>query len=226
VLSRLYNALYRGLRAVFRVAARPLARRVNANEVSIARGLLSIPVVWLLLAGRAVPGGIALYVLSWTLDLLDGAIAEERRRIGLAADPDLGEVVDTLADKAFLLPILLALLLAGNYLTSTRLAARLLGATVGLTVASEIYLAARRLRDFIARAPAYPPFPPGKIKVWMQAIGTGCLILAFPLSGGGAALSGLGLLVLSLPLAAWSIAAKQRATRRRRESGEGRGELE
>ncbi|MEM8932234.1 MAG: CDP-alcohol phosphatidyltransferase family protein [Acidobacteriota bacterium] len=190
----------RGLRWPLRGVARRIARRMSANVVSVTRVVLLPGVLWLIFVERSIGPGIGLYVLSWLLDILDGAVAAERQTLGKADDPALGELVDTVCDKVFVLPLLGVLAV-----TSPGWVGR---SVLGVVLASELMLLVRRWLDYRRGVTVYSPLAVGKIKVWLQAIGVGLLLVVTPRSDGVVAGIGLLLLAATLPINVVSLRAK------------------
>jgi phosphatidylglycerophosphate synthase len=181
--------------------ARRIAPRVGGDPISIARGALAAPVVAALALGWPAPVGLALYAAAWMTDILDGAVARERRRLGLPGDPDRGELIDTVADKVLLLAVALSLAIAAPGPVERAVLATLL---VG-----EGYLLGKRIRDYRGGRRAYPPMALGRPKVWIQAIAIGALVAARLGAAPAWASAGTLLLGATLPLVALSIWAKR-----------------
>lgn len=191
----------RRLRSGLAVPARWLARRVSGNAVSAARVLLVPAILWLAWIADRAAGALLLYTAGWGLDLLDGAVAEQRRRVGAADDPALGEFVDTVCDKLYLLPLLVALPIAAG--------AWPWWAVLVPVVVSELVLLARRCLDYRRGLTDYSSFPLGKVKVWQQAIGGGLLLATWSRPASVAAGVGLILLAATLPYNVLSLRAKR-----------------
>ena len=163
------------------------------NLLSLAR-IAAVPmIVWLLRDTSAKTAFVTLviYIAAAVTDFLDGFLA---RRYGLTTT--LGKLLDPLADKLLIVSTLIMLavidrtpsvpgwllvIIVGRELAVTGL--RSIAANEGIVLAAEVS---------------------GKIKMILQAVGVGALILHYPYLGINFYLLGMGLLVASTAVGLWS----------------------
>jgi phosphatidylglycerophosphate synthase len=189
------------------IVANPLARIVSANVLSVLRALCAIPVVVITLLDGPLIAAVGFYVVGWSLDLVDGAVAKERERLGFDHDADFGEFIDVVCDKCLLLPTL-AVLTRARFHDGEITWQLLFLATLGVSILLEAGLLAKRVIDYRAGRVNYAPMPSGKLKVALQAGATTILLASFANADSALAKAGLVLLAVSVPMSAWSIWTK------------------
>lgn len=152
---------------------------IHPNHFSIARGFLVIPVIF----WQDRPAiAVTLFFIAVFLDLFDGPLARIR---GVVSDN--GALYDTLGDKAFVIGVLVFATQGCSWWIR------------GSVIALEIALMAMRPLKWRFGATTHANNW-GKIKMWMQSIGIGCLLtratslqlpasIALSLGIGGACLS-------------------------------------
>ncbi len=135
------------------------------NLISLFRGIMAFPLLIFVLDGRYL-FALLFFIFIMLLDMIDGPLA----RI-LEQESDLGEILDPLGDKLVFAVIFLTLGL--KYLPPT-----IFWSSFGLEIFT-VFIAlglrpiAKRLKlNFKKKANL-----PGKIKLWAQVIGCGCLLL-------------------------------------------------
>jgi CDP-diacylglycerol--glycerol-3-phosphate 3-phosphatidyltransferase len=79
-----------------------------ANLITIARGALIAPVVWLLLSGQRTAAAV-LFAAVCAGDILDGIVARARQEV-----TTLGKALDPIVDKALYVSLLSSLLVVGE----------------------------------------------------------------------------------------------------------------
>jgi len=79
-----------------------------ANVITIARGALIVPVVWLFLSGQRTAAAV-LFAVVCAGDILDGIVARARHEV-----TTLGKALDPIVDKALYVSLLSSLLVLGE----------------------------------------------------------------------------------------------------------------
>lgn len=192
---------YRGLQRLMGPLADWLAPRLHANWISGVRPPLAALIIWLLYAGYYWTA-FAVFTPAAILDALDGPVARRRKSLNFHDDEKFGAYFDAASDKFFLLPFLVLLPQWGDWSTGT-LAAINVAST--LTIAVELVLLSIRTHDYLRDSNGHPAGRWGKIKLWIESLGAGGLVLSYPTYESWAAIAGPILLFVSVPMALRSL---------------------
>lgn len=148
--------------------------RVTPNHITLVR-LVLCPVAAILYVGGLVWLAIVVFALAALLDLVDGALARTRGPI-----TKLGLFLDPLADK----------LLVGVMLVCVGWPFLVVKIMVGLIAIELVALLVAQVTDrrtgLMARSNIF-----GKIKMWLQSVGVGLLLLSVLVAGSSGASVGL-----------------------------------
>ncbi|MFO8034662.1 MAG: CDP-alcohol phosphatidyltransferase family protein [Candidatus Bipolaricaulota bacterium] len=132
-----------------------------ANGLTLLRGLMLVPMVWAVLAGR-LPLAFALLVVAALTDVLDGLAARSRHEV-----TELGKWLDPVMDKVFYMGLLAVLAYVGRI--PWLAFALFVAPQAGIAIGAAVFWGQRR--HFGARWP-------GKLAASLTALATALVLLA------------------------------------------------
>lgn len=201
--------------------ANQLAQFMSANQVTSLRSFIIMPVVLTaLMLDLPWPITMALYVVCWALDNVDGRVAQIERNHGKERDEPFGAFYDAFCDK--LKVFLFILVVALHYFFQTDSWSNWATGTYLLLLSvfvTELALAGIRVRDYrfvrqrAAGSRDLRSMWAGKVKMALQAIGLGGFIVACGDIHHWAITFAFVVLVLSWPFGAISLWHKLKQAR-------------
>jgi len=205
-------SLYVGLQNLVLYVAMISPSWMTANRITWVRTLLGVPIILAISQGMTWQA-FTMYVIAWVMDFLDGVWAKAETRKGIERDQNYGAFLDAFCDKVqlvIMVPFIWGLCgFEGPWYLQVQLAIL----TVFL-VFIEVTLAIVRLQDYLAtkRNPdanrAIRSTGWGKIKLNLEVVGLGGIILCYPDLTHWGGYVGLAALLLAIPFGMMSLRQK------------------
>lgn len=156
---------------------------VTANQVTVGRGILVLPVVILASFGLYLPA-FFIHLLSWWGDSIDGSIARERLLRGYKDNKNLGEFLDPMIDKITWISEILLIPWGGNFASVPNKLFFIGIGAMSILVIIETWLGIIRVQDYMMNREnkkhhiKLAADQSGKIKMVFEVVGLSALILA------------------------------------------------
>ncbi len=204
--------LYQVLQNLFMHLAMISPSWITANRITWARTILGIPIILALSQGM-IWEAFVIYVIAWLMDFLDGVWAKAEREKGINRDEVYGAFLDAFCDKVQLLLMVPFIWVLCDFEGPLYFQATLVTLTLMLMVI-EIALGVVRLQDYLTKKKnpnakrAIKSTGWGKVKLILEVIGLGGLLLCYPNLVHWAGYVGLASLVLAVPFGIKSLKQK------------------
>ena len=187
---------------------------ITANVVTIFRTLLVFPIGVLLYEDLILPG-FWIYVVGGILDFVDGLVATAHEELGYKDDKDLGAFLDAFCDKFYFFLVLVIVALMAQYTETSSTLLLTSGFATLCLLCYEVVLGIVRVHDYYynhyegnGNSLDLRAKGSGKLKMALEMIGLGGLILALPALSSWSFWVGLTCLILAIPFAHKSLLSK------------------